>query len=347
MVQDISQEGLADRIGGGFGQGLSSGLQMLLDAKMESIKADRKQKASIEEYDKLLSLGLSPQEAGLWLQFTEQGKSHLAKDVLERQQREKGLSRRGLGAKGPEEVSGLEILNTPGESEAIDFSEEVGLTPKEQVARQEKLEGRSFERNKKYLDYISDIQKEVPKERLAVSQMRAALKAGDFNAFRNKAAEFLGQPALQNASANVVNSASKQFLLSSLAGITGRPNQFLENQITKALINPLYAKQANELILDGIEGLAELKQKEADYAEDLEERYTSQGKEVPRSFQKMVREKGKDDIKEFVTGYEKKLSDLLGSDKEFVIMIAPDKSLRKVKKSEAKKAQDAGYTIKK
>ncbi len=43
MVQVISQEGTPEKLGAGFGEGLSSGLQMLLQAKMEGMQRQRQQ----------------------------------------------------------------------------------------------------------------------------------------------------------------------------------------------------------------------------------------------------------------------------------------------------------------
>lgn len=134
---------------------------------------------------------------------------------------------------------------------------------------------------------MSSIAEELPKEKLAISQMKGALESGDFNSLRNAVGEITGQEWIKTASAQTVNSAAKQFLMSSLAGLSGRPNQFIEKQITKALISPLYKDAANTLILEGLEGLSDLKGKQIQIAEDLEEKYTSRGREIPRNFQKI------------------------------------------------------------
>ncbi len=186
----------------------------------------------------------------------------------------------------------------------------------------EKREERAFQRSKKYLDNLSEIAQELPKERLALQQMRGALDVGDFESKRNAIAEILGLDLLKTAGPQVVNSASKQFLMSSLASLRGRPNQFVERQITRALINPLYQKEANELIYEGLEGLHRLKQREVEIANELEERYTDRGEEIPRNYQKQVRETLQKEAEEFEKRYEERVRTLLSS----------KEPLRKVKK---------------
>ena len=177
-------------------------------------------------------------------------------------------------------------------------------------------EQRAFERNKKYLDHISTVSNEIPKERLALQQMRGALENNDFNSYRNIFAEMTGLEALKTSSAQAVNSATKQFLMSSLAGISGRPNQFIEQQITKALVSPLYTDEANQLILEGLEGLTNLKEKEVEISGNLENKYTSQDKEIPRTFQKMVKDQLQPEARAFESRYERRVRQLLGGQNE-------------------------------
>ena len=146
--------------------------------------------------------------------------------------------------------------------------------------------------------------------------MRGALENNDFNSYRNIFAEMTGLEALKTSSAQAVNSATKQFLMSSLAGISGRPNQFIEQQITKALVSPLYTDEANQLILEGLEGLTNLKEKEVEISGNLENKYTSQDKEIPRTFQKMVKDQLQPEARAFESRYERRVRQLLGGQNE-------------------------------
>ncbi len=175
----------------------------------------------------------------------------------------------------------------------------------------EKKEERAFRRNEKYLLDLDDQFKGLPKQKLAIKQMRDALESNDFSTYRNAFADYTGFDFLKSASAQTVNAAAKEFLISSLASITGRPNQFLEKQITKALISPQYSDAANELILEGIEGISKLKELEINAARDLEEKFTQQGKEIPRNFQRLVSNKIQKAADQFEKEYEKKAARLI------------------------------------
>ena len=274
----------------GLGGGVSQGLQQSLEQFHKNQQMERAQQL-------FESKGYPSDLARLAASATTGGQTEVLKEVLE-------MKKRGSS------IFGGPPTRQP--TEEVEFEEtETGLTPKERVSRKEKLEQRSFDRNRKYLDRLSSIAGEMPKERVALSQMKGALESGDFNSWRNAFAEMTGFEVLKSASAQVVNSAAKQFLMSSLAGLTGRPNVFIEKQITKALISPLYRDQANELIYEGLEGLSNLKEREVEIAENLEEKYTEKGKEIPRNFQKLVRQQLKKESSDFEKDYENKIRSLL------------------------------------
>lgn len=179
--------------------------------------------------------------------------------------------------------------------------------------RKETQEARSFTKNQKYLEYIADAARGQTQRKVALMQQRAALENGDFNSFRNAAGEMLGLEILKTSSAQIVNSANKQFLMASLKDVTGRPNQFLERQIVNALINPLYTDDANWIIQEGLEGITALQDREIEIAQALEEKYTSRGKEVPRNYQKMVKDELRKEARIWEKEYEQKVKDRLGA----------------------------------
>lgn len=256
------------------------------------------------------------------------------------QQEAQGIPLQGIGE---DQVDPDQIISPEGETDIID-EEEIGLTPKERVAAKEKSQQRSFDRNKGYLEKISNVSRGLPKEKLALQQMKGAMDAGDFNSFKNVLGEMTGLEFLKTASAQVVNSASKQFLMSSLEDITGRPNVFIEKQITKALISPLYKEEANQLIYEGLEGIHELKRREVEISQDLEEKYTRKGGEVPRNFQKLVNQELRKEAIEFEKRYEKRVKDLLSSKDNQVPVISPDGQKGFIPKSELEDALEQGYT---
>ena len=357
MVDIIPQTDPLAMLGQQAGAGLSSGLQMLMQQKMEGMQQQKQKAAAMEEYEDLLKRGFSPKEAGLWIQFTEGGKTHLAKEVLERMQREGGLEQRGFPLRGEavegvieEQIPGEGSLRAPEEEEVEEEAvaiREPGLTPKEEAARGLKMEERAFKRNEKYLEKQDEIRSALPSEKIALQQMRGALNAGDFNSRRNLVGDLFGQEWLKTASAQTVNSATKTFLMAALKGMTGRPNQFIEKQITRALISPQYKDEANKLILEGLEGLHRLKKFEADTVADLEEKFTSKGKEIPRNFQSIVNKKVAQKADEFEKKYERSLIKRLGikAKSGSVLVRTPDGDLKQIPKSKIKAARAAGGEI--
>lgn len=260
-------------------------------------------------------------------------------DVLEGVEEDQDI----LEGIGEDQGAPDQIISPEKQTDIIEEGE-IGLTPKEKVAAREKSKQRSFDLNKPYLEKISNISRGLSKEKLALQQMKGAMDAGDFNSFKNVIGEMTGLEFLKTASAQVVNSASKQFLMSSLEDITGRPNAFIEKEITKALISPLYKEEANQLIYEGLEGLHELKKREVEIAQDLQEKYTAKGGEVPRNFQKLVRKQLQKEALEFEKRYEKRVKDLLSSKKGQVSIISPDGQKGFIPKSELEDALDQGYT---
>ncbi|MFP3859221.1 MAG: hypothetical protein ACLFUW_00215 [Bacteroidales bacterium] len=325
------QPGFAEQLGSQLGQGLGQGLSQGIQQRLANFE-NQKKAALIE--DDLIARGMPPDLAKLASVAPTGGQTEILKKVLE--ERETGPLDKSLFSEtfteDETDVDPIEPVPTP-------------RTRKEKQAHEREKEKRSFERNKNYLNRISGIANELPKEKLALSQMEGALNSGDFNSWRNAIAEMTGFDILKTSSAQTVNSASKQFLMSSLAGLTGRPNQFIERQITKGLISPLYKDEANKLIYEGYNGLADLKEKEVEIALDLEEKYTSAGREIPRNFQKLVRDKLKKEAEKFEDDYEKQIKDRLDFEKKSQLMIAPDGKKYNVPQEKVKEAHQAGYRL--
>ena len=267
------------------------------------------------------------------------------------------LGEEGVAREVPGQITDQQILATslidPTMGKLLQSQKDARLRTEEAEAKrkfthEETREARAFKRSQKYLDQLSDIAKELPKEKLALQQMKGALDQGDFNSWRNIVGEMTGFEALKTSSAQAVNSAIKQFLMSSLAGLTGRPNQFIEKQITKALISPLYKEEANILIYEGLEGLHKLKKREGEIAENLEESFISRGKEIPRNFQKLVRKEFQKETDAFEKRYEQRVKQLLSSKDlpaGMIRMRDREGRLKNVPKEKVKQAKEAKYTL--
>lgn len=331
---------LSGRLGQALGTGLKQGYDSRMKLMTELLKKGGSGQLRPEEAaqitETLISKGFDPQLAQLYPYLTEGGKTKAGEFGLEE------IIRRNSQ---PQSEGVVEDFDEVREEIPLSFKRK----PSEEVKRAGEFEKRAYERNKPYFERLSKQSSNLPREKLALTQMKAAIKDDDFNSFRNSIAEMTGLDALKTSTGQVVNSAVKTFLISELGNITGRPNQFIEKQITKAAISPLYKKEANEAIFEGLNLVSQLKEREIQIAEDLEERYLSQGKEIPRTFQKQVKEKLKKESNELEKNYEDYINKLFTSKskkKGEVEMIAPDGSTYAIPKKDVSSAQKSGYRLK-
>jgi len=177
------------------------------------------------------------------------------------------------------------------------------------LKHQDRIDDRAEKRNEAYNKRLDELRFNKPKLDLALLQMGAALETGNFESFRNIIAELTGFEFLKNAPAQVVNAAAKEFLQAALGELTGRPNQWIEQQISKALINPLYRKEANQLIYKGLQHLQQLRDKEIIARDEIEEEYRKKGR-VPFNLQSLVQKRLQKDIDAFEKDYRKDLEAL-------------------------------------
>lgn len=319
MVQVINRSPsigalLGNLVGGGLGgaaQGAATGLQQNLSNFYEQKKAGKQQEQMADVFEQL---GMPREYAQLPPQLSQE----LIKQKAKESQTQQLLQLLGGGQSQAEDINveketpeGISDENIMAVSALNPQMARILQSQKESAQkRSEKLEERSFRRNEPFLKKIDEQALAQPQMDLALTQMGAALEAGDFGAWRNVAGDLTGFEFLKNASAQTVNSASKEFLISALSDLTGRPNQWIEKQISKAIINPQYKDQANEMIFTGLKHLNDLRKARTATALDLEEKYTEQGKEIPRNFQKLVQKKLEPLQKRFESEYKEQLKNL-------------------------------------
>jgi len=343
---------LSSQLGASLGGGIQSGTNMALENLLKNLQPQKNENKSLSpEAANKLSLEFEqagfPKPIAKLMPFLTTGAQSKAgefavEDLI-----------RNLDLNGENDGKSMSFSDSFSDVDESDFKEPLpprGLKPNEKVAWRKDWEKQNFDRSKKYLEGVSEKAQTIPKEKVAIEQMRAALDSGDFNSWRNAISDVFGLDLGKTKSAQTVNAATKQFLISELAAITGRPNQFIEQQITKALISPQYQDEANQAILEGLELLSNLKNDEVDIALNLERSYASKGRNVPRDFQLKVKEKLADRTEKLVKGYENRLKELLTSktaDKDEIVMLSPDGERYAIPKNQVKAAQKSGYKLEK
>jgi len=321
MVQVIprtpsASESLANLLGGGA-QGLSQGYAQGMQEKLQQMMDTRKSAAERQRLEGVFeALGLPKEYSGLpegvtkelLKEKTQENKLQQLMQLLGGGQGGEVAEDINIEGQGPQGISDENILAIS----ALDPNIARLLQGQKESAqkRSEKLEERSFRRNESFLKKIDEQAMSQPQMDLAIGQMEGAIEAGDFGSWRNVVGDLTGFEFLKNSTAQTVNSASKEFLMSALSDLTGRPNMFIEKQITKAIIHPQYTDEANKMIFAGLKHLNDLRKARTAATLQLEEKFTDEGKEIPRNFQKLVQKKMEPLIQNFEEDYRRQLKDL-------------------------------------
>ncbi len=133
----------------------------------------------------------------------------------------------------------------------------------------------------------------IEKQRVNYRIAQQSIDSGDVGGFdKNYLARLLGPAGdpLLTASGATLQSTAKQILLEDINLIAGRPNQFIEQQISTATPGIGKSKEANaSLILAGNAKL-DLDEQLLDISDELRENYESKGIPTPANFDKIVHE---------------------------------------------------------
>jgi hypothetical protein len=152
---------------------------------------------------------------------------------------------------------------------------------------------RAFEsqRSTKYLDKVSDLATNLPERKIAIQTAKAAVQSGEMKPFGGDfVADILNLPQLRTASGAQLATAAKTNLIGSLSQITGgRPNQFIEQQISNAFAKAGQTEQANLAQLNIIEAKLDIDEKLAEATDQLSDEYRQQLGYVPESIDRDVR----------------------------------------------------------
>ena len=236
VVQVVEQRDPLAALGQATGTGLSTGLQMLLNDKIQRMQAT-----------KLLERGFTPKEASLWQQFTEGGRTHLAKEIVERMQREKSLTDRGFF---PTEERPIEAIEEETPVAEVKIEEDIGLTPKEKIRigeerfkqnvpiiRESQKKLRSLESEGDSLEFLEELNKsdQLP---TGLGRLNVNLTSGELRA-----------PFLANAETQSFIKTINDFTTKAKESFGARVTNFELNRFMKRLPSLLNTKDGRKLIL--------------------------------------------------------------------------------------------------
>lgn len=178
----------------------------------------------------------------------------------------------------------------------------------------------------KFLDKVEDSRKSVQRAKSSLLSAESALADRDLGFFsRDNLANITGVEGLRSKEGAVFNAAAKNFFLADLESAVGRPNQFLEKILTKAIFDVGKSNEANEALLKFYKNQVDLDEKKIEIADQLEDFYTQKMGFVPGNIGRLVdaqlkpyaQEKEKElesQFKSFAPGKEKGLTQEIAQD---------------------------------
>jgi len=166
------------------------------------------------------------------------------------------------------------------------------LIKQRQFQSKEKLERekQAYTESKSYIDSIREKASDLPGKRIAMVRINDALQANDLKSLQNFVADFFNNDYLRTSSGAALQSAVKEFLLSDLGKVKGgRPNQFIEQQLSQSYTKAGYDPKANAKIAAAMEAGVKLNQAEVELADRMQEEYMEAGEKIPGNFDYLVR----------------------------------------------------------
>jgi hypothetical protein len=318
----------AERISEGLGQGVTSGLALLISNRIQDMRRR-------SEKNRLVQRGFPPQIAEVWGELSEGGRTKFADLFMDEVQR-------GLTGQDTIEI-GEEKIESPSVREA-------GLTPKETVARQEK-------RYDKNLPLYQDLEKKRrahETENLKIDQLQRLNQSGALPAglgrinVNFKTGELL-LPAAATPEAQLFIKTVNDFLVGAKDTFGSRVTNFEIQRFLKRLPTLANSKEGRDAILRQMEVINELNQlneegilnafENAGGLRNLDyDAAVRQGRKDTRDREKQLKE-------EFAQIAKLRPKADTEIEENEIIMIDPQGRRRAVKKEDVKKARDAGYTL--
>lgn len=178
----------------------------------------------------------------------------------------------------------------------------------------------------KFLDKVEDSRKSVQRAKSSLLSAESALAEKDLGYFsRDNLANITGVEGLRSKEGAVFNAAAKNFFLADLESSVGRPNQFLEKILTKAIFDVGKSNEANEALLKFYKNQVDIDEKKIEISDQLEDFYTQKMGYVPGNIGRLVDaqlkpyalEKEKElesQFKSFAPGKEKGLTQEIAQD---------------------------------
>jgi len=131
----------------------------------------------------------------------------------------------------------------------------------------------------------------IRSSRSSLTRGLQAVQSGDVGGFDiNYLASLLGPAGepLKTASGAQLDSTMKNLLIDSISDVTGRPNQWIEQQVKGATPSVGKTKEANETIFNTYLTDLDIEERKLDIEDKLMQDFTSRGRPIPSNFENLV-----------------------------------------------------------
>lgn len=339
-------------IGKAFGKGLSAGLQEKLQqhTQDQQLKSSAKALTQFMPEEQALAILQAPKEIretllsqALFSQMSPQGGQDTEIDV-------NNESRPAQQQGGISSMSGgqlKQLLNNPLYKNAADAE------LKERAALTKDVRKSDIKRSDKYLDEVNEERETNARSKSSLATMEQAIEQKDLSFFSaDNLKSMAGFGRWISPEGAILNTASKEFFLSDMERIMGRPNQFLEKILSGALPQIGKSNEANQAILEFYKNAIDIQEEKIKITDELEDYYRNSMGYVPGNIGRLV----SNQLKPYAQMKEKELTSIFKKAEEkfgketkgdFVQMTDPSGAVRNVSKKQAKDAQKAGYKLRK
>lgn len=298
MIQYVDQPDYGSQLGAAIGGSIGSGLELLARQKLEDIRENRdlqrkkdlishqlslksllegeearqNEMKAQQDFQELLRLGVDPEDAALYMKFTEGGKTHFAKNLIEQRERQQGLQKRGLEPE--EETIDFKEKITPKETE-ISFQEDEGLTGKERITREEKR----YDKNLPLFQKEEEKLRGIENEQVALNRLSELNESGNLpKGLARLNVDFksgeLRVPFLANADTQAFVKTVNDFTTKAKESFGARVTNFELNRFMKRLPTLLNTEEGRRVILRQMSILNEIN---ALHAQSLIDVFENQG----------------------------------------------------------------------
>ena len=134
----------------------------------------------------------------------------------------------------------------------------------------------AYKQAKPFMDQIEKDRRRVADQKESVYLMESALKNGDLSFFsKDNLATILGKygEGLRSPEGTVFNTALKEFLLADIGRLGGRPNQWIEQQVSGALAKIGRSQAANDAVVRALKSRVARDEMRIKLTDDLNAKY--------------------------------------------------------------------------